>query len=268
MLGSVGAARAEPVPFAGTLQLRLGSLASFVTTGTGVGTLEGSADREHLNALRIGRNDIGGTATTPADGPFVVSLAGTFELAEGSLPALSGGPPVGTASGVQGRIRMCILRGPGCPSFVAIPLTANGTRGVGIGGQMTVSGFARAGIKISILGNPWTIATASVTGIPIDGGGVTTTSTFGFAHGPQSATSSTARPGGVLQLVTPAVVQTSFGDRSGLFGVLTIRFPPRSRPFFPTVFRPAALAVFLLLISSGLVALAVVARRRRVLRKS
>ncbi len=47
-----------------------------------------------------------------------------------------------------------------------------------------------------------------VTGIPTANGGFSTSSRFGFAHGPASATSSTALISGVLQLVTPIVLQT------------------------------------------------------------
>ena len=121
---------------------------------------------------------------------------------------------------------------------------------MGIGGLITVNGYG-AGINISVLGAPWTVATAVVTGIPTANGGVTTSTAVGFAHGPASNTASTARVGGVVQLVTPTITQTSLGTgtMTALFGILTIQFVPE----------PGTFGLF----SLGVVGLAAFGRKRR-----
>jgi hypothetical protein len=89
-----------------------------------------------------------------------------------------------------------------------------------------------------------------VTGIPTANGGFfTTSSVFGFAHGPASATSSTANISGVVQLVSPAVVMTTLGTGtvSALFSILTIHFVPEPQTF--------------LLFGAGIAALGIVRRR-------
>jgi hypothetical protein len=256
MLGVAAVAQADPIPFEGTLSLQLGSLPSLVVSGTGVGTVNGSGGLGHLNSMTLGPNGMYGTATIPLTdpaNPTLVSLVGTFDLIEpGVFANISGGPPGGGVMPVSGLFRLCILAGPGCPFSIAIPLTVNGTRGVGIGGMLTVNGFAKAGIQISITGNPWTIGTAAITGIPTDNGGFTTSTAAGFAHGPQSLTSSTANPSGVVQLVTPVLVQTNLKGNEviALFGTLMIHFTPE----------PGTLLLF----GAGLAGLAVVSRRTRV----
>jgi hypothetical protein len=53
---------------------------------------------------------------------------------------------------------------------------------------------------------------------------------MGFAHGPASGTTSTAQPGGVLQLVTPNQVRTNLALGSSrkvaILGELLARFIP------------------------------------------
>jgi hypothetical protein len=113
---------------------------------------------------------------------------------------------------------------------LAIPGT--GVRGVGVGGLVTVGGGDTA-IRISLEGAPWTIRTATA----IDQTDANTgTAAFhavtrmGFAHGPASATTSTAQPSGVLQLVTPSQVRTNLGlgsnQKVAVLGELLVRFVP------------------------------------------
>jgi hypothetical protein len=172
-------------------------------------------------------------------------------LGSGTFAPVSGGGPLATTANtlpVQGVFKMCIIFG-GCISYIPIPLTQGGTRGVGLGGLLTVNGYG-AGIQISVIGAPWTIQTAVITGIPTANGGFETSTAAGFAHGPASATSSTAQVGGVVQLVTPTITMTTLGTGTltALFGVLTIQFLPEPSTF--------------LLFGAGVSALGVAGRRR------
>ena len=119
---------------------------------------------------------------------------------------------------------MCILF-PGCLSYLPIPLTVGGTKGMGIGGStFTVNTFTSGpGIKFTLQGAPWKIGVASIS---TDLGTVTRQ---GFAHGPASNTSSTALPSGVVQFVTPLVMATNLAPPDTIvpiFGVLRLHFVP------------------------------------------
>jgi hypothetical protein len=99
---------------------------------------------------------------------------------------------------------------------------------------------------LSIQAAPWTIKTATASAVdpPIfhwrtdepPPSSVTATRR-GFAHAPASTTTSTAQPGGVLQMVTPMQVRVDhwrfrygsdyrYGWAAGGFAVLTLRFIP------------------------------------------
>jgi hypothetical protein len=102
---------------------------------------------------------------------------------------------------------------------------SSGGAGFGIGGTRTAAGAIAATLQNA----PWTIgqpvltihtASSSVTSPALPGG---------FAHGPASLTSSTARPSGVVQLVTVSKVYRSLTGafpEMPLTGVLTLYFVP------------------------------------------
>jgi hypothetical protein len=162
---------------------------------------------------------------------------------------------------VGGLVRMCLLSTV-CTLYMDIvftePTTVNGVpgtgrNGLGIGGLITVGGYG--GVRISVQGAPWTIKTATV----IDH--ITTTGgehafvpivAKGWAHAPASGTTSTAQPGGMLQLVTPAQMVTNMAlgsnDKIGVVGIFIMRFIPEPG--------------FLLLMGSGVIGLAILGRRR------
>jgi hypothetical protein len=134
-------------------------------------------------------------------------------------------------------------------------IPGTGTKGFGIGGLLTVGG--ESAIRISVEAAPWTIKTATVID-QTDGQAFVNLTGFGFAQGPDMTAggaftqSMTARPSGVLQIVTPSQVRTNLSLGSAKkIGVLTeilIHFIPEPG--------------LLLLIGSGIVGLVVLGRSR------
>jgi hypothetical protein len=257
LLGGAESADAKILGFGGTLSIELGTLFALDGTGScGVGCaiVNASAGGDHLTTLSIAQPGVVvGSATVPFTDPAVsllVSLRGTAALGTGALFNISGGAGSLAAGGgtlpVGGEVRLCVLFRT-CVSFLPIPLTVNGTRGVGIGGSITVSGL---GNQFSLRGAPWTIKTALIPAIPTSGGGSVTSARFGFAHGPASQTSSTAQASGVVQLVTPVVVQTNIEGFEIIpaFATLRLHLVPEPSSF--------------LLFGSGVVAFGIAGRSR------
>jgi hypothetical protein len=126
-----------------------------------------------------------------------------------------------------------------------------------VGGLITVNTFQKGGgFKLSINGAPWTVGLASIKSVTTttpNGGTITFTETlYGFAHGPASGSSSTAAPSGsgVLQLVTPSLIQTSQAPPNQWWSAwvqVTLRLPEPG---------------MLLLLGSGVVGLLLLGRSR------
>ncbi len=258
--GLPGGAHAALLQWDGTLTLEMiqepqGILFGGPPKGGGVATLNASGGVGHLTTLGLAGGITGASAMslTPSFAPLrVVSWDAT--LGSGLLAPISGGatgaPLTRNTLPLGGEIRLCVLF-PGCFSYFPIPLTAGGTRGVGIAGLITFNGFGAVGGKASLTGAPWTIGMAvASTGTTANGGPTATFARSGFAHGPASGTTSTARRGGVVQLVTPIQIATSIGglERVGFIAQLTLLFVPE----------PGTA----LLLGAGLAALAVGRRRR------
>jgi hypothetical protein len=271
-LGLTGSAQADVLGWEGTLQLHLSYQAfpspPFVFThdsgtfGGGGVSVNGSSGLGHLTTLRVPPQDfagLGGQATVPMTDPYFFvtepqSLRATAVFGGGTFAPISGAaastsPLTQNTGPVPGIVKICILL-PNCVSHIPIPLTAGGTRGMGLGGLITVGGFDASPLEVSVSGAPWTIKTVAVSGLPTTNGGFTTATAVGFAHGPESGTSSAADIGGVIQLVTPVRVETSVGGWKvlPLFGTLRIHITPE----------PGTLLLF----GSGIAALAIAARRR------
>ena len=220
------AASAKLLIWSGTLTIEVeGFLPSeFVGVGSGSSLVNASGGGNHLSTISIANGiSVSGTVsiTTP---PTIHAVRATAALGTGSFRPISGGGPLtSNVLPVPGLLKVCILF-PGCASYVPIPLTVGGTKGLGIGGPLiTVNTFTSGpALRLSVQGAPWTIGVASVTG-------TTTATRQGFAHGPVSNTSSTALTSGVVQLVTPMILVTSLDAPETIvpiFGVLRLHFVP------------------------------------------
>jgi hypothetical protein len=142
---------------------------------------------------------------------------------------------------------------PGSAQGKRLGIPGPGVKGVGIGGLITVGGFSA--IRISLEAAPWTVHTATAIDQTDDNTGVSAfhnATRMGFAHGPASATTSTAQPSGVLQVVTPNQVRTnlSLGSNAkvAILGELLVHFIPEPG--------------LLVLLGSGIAGLLLLGRRR------
>jgi hypothetical protein len=271
VLGFVGNASAAPLNWAGTTILKLGDFPEAVITGGGVATINDSTGvPAHLESLRLAasRGNVQTSFTQFVTDPETVSngiaaiqyvdvAGGTGTLSPISGFLNSSATSFNGVLPVTGVVKLCLLSTVCQAPFVApINLTttsANAPIGIGIGGLLTV---AVGPYRISIEAKPWQLKTGTVidhittptneqqTFIPI---------TFmGFAHGPQSVTTSTADTGGVVQLVSPTQVRTDLpagsNQKVAAGQTLFIRFIPEPG--------------MLLLIGSGVAGLALLGRRR------
>jgi hypothetical protein len=273
VLGLVGSASAAPLNWEGTTILKLGDFPQAVIPGGGVATINDSAGTlpGHLESLRVSasRGNVSTSFTqfvtdpeTQGNGIAAIQYVGV-EGGTGTFSPISGflASTATSFNGVvpvRGLVKLCLFSTV-CNSFAAINLTttsANNTIGIGIGGLLTVTilgGFAR----LSIEGKPWQLKTGTVIDhITTPTNAVNQTfidiTFMGFAHGPESLTTSTADDGGVVQMVSPTQVRTDLplgsNQKVGAGQTLFIRFIPEPG--------------MLLLIGSGVAGLALLGRRR------
>jgi len=254
-------ASAAPLKWNGTLSLNLATLAPIGINGSAIATVNGSTGYGHLNQVYLDGGFSGGQ-TVPITDPEVTAASGIISIrvdvtkfGPGTLGQISGGPPISPNILPVGGVAKICLYDPNCNpgGFLPIPLTlhtaSSGTDGLGVGGLVSVGGFG--GIRISVVANPWTIGTATALD-QTDNGAIVVESASGFVHGPASLTSSTAKPSGMVQFVTPLQVTTNLVSGSNaalaLFGRATLHFIPE-----PGI---------LLLLGSGVVGLALLGRGR------
>lgn len=256
-------AQARPQPWIGKLEIVLPGLGEAeLDSGGGVAVLEQSALQIEALSLAGG---LAGATILPVTDPIVsngglVGIQVSASLGSGDLrvdpTGFLGGPVLTDGElPLPGELRLCMLVPAPC-SGLAMPLTRqahNGQAGIGIGGLLTVGGLGQ--IRLSVVGAPWTVNTASVRAQTANGATVTLY-TAGFIHGPLSFTDSGAATsdgeGGVIQVVTPIRVTSAPGvaqrEVLGGFGRLTLHFVPEPSD--------------LLLIGAGVLALALTARAR------
>jgi hypothetical protein len=256
-LAVAGGARAATLEWQGSARIALVTSLNKATifTGSGVATVNGSAGVDITMFRPTGF--LGGTQTTPLTDPenaTLITLIGTGQLGSGTFTGIASGMINGNDTlPVPGKSKVCILF-PGCANYIPVPFTKNGgTAGIGVGGTITANTFsAGPGFKASLVGRPWTLGLTSVTDVETVGHMESgTTTTQGFIHGPASNTSTAAQIGGVIQVVTAAVVFTSLAppnDRQGQLSFGRFRFIPEPG--------------MLLLLGSGVAGLALIGRSR------
>ena len=275
-LGMAGTASAAALNWEGTFTLDMGEFGRGSTGGGGVATINSSAGGvpAHLSTLRLAasRGHVTGSFTNFVTDPEnagngigaiiwegVQGQTGTFGVVSGG--AASTGSMINRTMPIQGVVRLCLLN-TSCTMSLSLPFTqpttvngvpGTGVKGLGIGGSGTIGGYG--GIRMSLQWGPWTIKThIAIDHITTTGGSRVFISipNKGWAHAPVSTTTSTAQPGGMLQLVTPNQVQTNLpmgsNDKVGSSAMLLIRFIPEPG--------------LLLLLGSGVAGLALLGRKR------
>jgi len=272
LLAAGGAARAEKLAYYGTHTLEFSNLGhlSVSVTGTGVADVVRSPGG-HLTTLQLTQHFPGGRMNTviPVTDPAVQALIPSVHITSLRInPQVQGGifAPISGAVGTSptqltqatmpltGTIRICLFYA-GCNSGAITQVlgqqtTSGAYTGVGVGGTSTISSGGTGSIRMTVQGAPWTVGTVSVSNVT-SMGATTILTAMGFAHGPLSNTSTTALPGGVLQLVTASQVSTQGipgGDLSGQINTLRLEFIPEPG--------------LVLLLSSGAAGMALLGRKR------
>jgi len=225
LLGIATAAAAGALT--GNLSLYLGGLPPIGVNGTGGGTSSTSAVTLPASLF----------ATTSASFPVTTAFFTRVVLTAANDAATFTGTPLNGPMGVHGNVR---LMRAGVTLF-SIPLTASGTRGVGLGGATIQAGTPSS--LLSIQGDRWTTGWVALTGIGSGGGPIYTVSRVGSdARTPNGA--------GTLTLVTPIRITHAALGSVAAFGVLQLTFAPEPG------------ATVLLLAASALLALGLRRARR------
>jgi hypothetical protein len=238
-LGMAGVANAAVLNWEGTATILWGEFPAGKFTGGGVATINGSSGAvpAHLGTLRLAasRGQIQGTDLVlvtdpdyPCSGSCPIMKYEGVGAGTGTWGAISGGAASTSTGGgtlpLGGTAKYCLFS-TACTVYVPMvltqPTTVNGVpgpgvKGVGVGGLITYGGVGggSGGLKFSLQAAPWTIKTATVidqiTTPPRYGDLASVTWVAkGWAHAPASTTTSTAQPGGVVQLVTPNQIMSN-----------------------------------------------------------
>jgi len=203
-VGSGSPAGAATLSFQGSLVVTVGS-GVFGIPGSGIATVETTGT--HLESLALPAFAFATAGLSlPLGDPTLDPLRGLQITAHNG----SGSFAPGGAMPLPGVAKVCLFKscGAGPPANLSVPLSV-----IGAGGTAVASGA----VDLTVVGAPW--AESAVVG---------SSTARGFAHGPASATSTTAQASGVRQLVTPILISTSLEGAALIpaFGVLTLHFVP------------------------------------------
>jgi hypothetical protein len=203
--------------------------ATATASATGVATVHTSSSfSSHLSTLSLASGVSLVTAVQVTDPTQAPILDVVFDVRQ--RPDLQGGVFGFTGGGgvspntlpMSGMVTLCLIDElVPCVGQLHLPLgaTASGNWiGHGVGGILTVGGTGS--IRISMLGAAYTIATVSVP-FRTENGGIEVATARGFAHGPFSATSSSAQTSGVIQLVTATRIHTEGSGDMDLAGSIS-----------------------------------------------
>jgi hypothetical protein len=230
-------AAAAPMAWQGTLSFEFVSgIADAAVSGGGSAGVARSSGTG-LRSLTIW-GGITGAVRAPVTDPDVAatlrSVMATVTLGGGTLSPFQPLAPFGDPQlhrgvlPVRGLLRLCFLLDD-CSIGPVLRLTRNeGNTGLGAGGLLTI-GVGGTGWNVSVEAAPWTVGTATLP-LRTEGGATVAVQRAGFVHGPLSFTGSTAREGGVLQLVTPIAVTSQDGQPFASFAVLDLRLIPEPGP--------------------------------------
>ena len=213
---AAGPARAEVLPFTGSLLIQVATLDPIALTGSGLATVNGSGGLGDLTSLEIPGDIFGVTGfDVPVTDPGAAPIAGVRATAANGAGSFSGFP-LGGPMQIIGVTKVCLFADCATPppANISVPLDV-----VGVGGSESVTFF----VNVTVTGNPWTIGKVNVGDAALTG----------FVHGPASGTTTAANEGGVVRLVTPVVVSTNIGPSALVptFGILELSFVPEPGVF-------------------------------------